>query len=152
MGTRGPAPKPTALRVLHGDRPARTNRSEPRPVERDFDAPEWLVDYALETWERLAPELKRLGVLKWTDADAFAGYCVAVARLREATAVLASDGLTIASPTGNVSKHPAATVANEATTQIRTLGTHFGLTPSGRAQLRTETPDDADDLARRLLS
>jgi P27 family predicted phage terminase small subunit len=151
MGARGPAPKPTSLRVLHGDRKDRTNTSEPRPSDRPVVAPAWLVGYALEVWERLADELVRLGVLKWTDADAFAAYCTAVARLRDATETLAREGLTIPTKSG-IAKHPAATAANEATSQIRALGTHFGLTPSGRAQLRTEQPEDADDLARRLLS
>jgi hypothetical protein len=31
MGKRGPAPKPTNLRVLHGEKPYRINQAEPKP-------------------------------------------------------------------------------------------------------------------------
>lgn len=152
MGSRGPAPKPTSLRLLHGDRADRVNTSEPVPSDLPVVAPLWLDGYALEVWDRLSDELQRLGVLKWTDVDAFATYCLAVARLREATETLAREGLTTTTAVGSLAKHPAATAANEATSQIRALATHFGLTPSGRAQLRTERPDEQDELARRLLS
>jgi hypothetical protein len=35
-------PKPTALKVLHGDRTDRINRAEPIPPEREVIAPEEL--------------------------------------------------------------------------------------------------------------
>jgi hypothetical protein len=49
MGKRGPRPKPTNLRVLHGDRTDRTNRSEPgegglRPLQlRHFSVTQLLA-------------------------------------------------------------------------------------------------------------
>ncbi|MFD7319546.1 hypothetical protein ACFV9D_00420 [Streptomyces sp. NPDC059875] len=56
-GRRGPAPKPTALRVLHGDRKDRINTGEPQPDEGEITPPVWLSNGALEVWRILADEL-----------------------------------------------------------------------------------------------
>lgn len=55
MGKRGPAPKPTALRVLHGDRKDRINDAEPQPAEGEVTAPEELSDDARAIWDQLPP-------------------------------------------------------------------------------------------------
>jgi len=55
MGARGAKPKPTALKVLHGDRPDRINHAEPIPPENEVTAPEDLSDDARAAWDQLAP-------------------------------------------------------------------------------------------------
>lgn len=70
MGKRGPAPKPTGLRVLHGDRADRINRDEPQPDEGDVQPPAWLGEAALEVWHTLADELTAKGVLTAWDVEA----------------------------------------------------------------------------------
>lgn len=53
MGRRGPAAKPTQLRILHGDRKDRINDGEPVPPEAEVACPDWASDPARAIWERL---------------------------------------------------------------------------------------------------
>jgi len=54
MGLRGPAPKPTSLVVLEGNRGKRSlNGNEPRPRAVKPKCPAYLDDYAVAEWKRL---------------------------------------------------------------------------------------------------
>jgi phage terminase small subunit len=57
MGKRGPAPAPTALKLVKGTHPSRVNRKEPKPAEREVKPPSWLEGVALEVWRYYAPDL-----------------------------------------------------------------------------------------------
>ena len=61
LGERGLEPKPTALRVLHGDRKDQINNAEPIPPGAEFIPPEELSDVARAVWGRLAPSLISVG-------------------------------------------------------------------------------------------
>ncbi|MFE9737329.1 phage terminase small subunit P27 family [Streptomyces sp. NPDC006477] len=160
MGKRGPAPKPTALRVLHGDRKDRINTDEPRPAEGDIVPPAWLREDAVEVWETLADGLITTGVLTTWDVEAFANWCDAVARRREAAEHVAAEGAVVEHPVfnknGDISGHRMGKNAwlmalDAADAQVQRYGARFGLTPSDRAQLHIggqEKPGGAE----RLLS
>ena len=162
MGKRGPAPKPTVLRVLHGDREDRINRDEPIPDASEVLAPQWLPEPAREVWDSLAPDLIRKGVLTPWDVDSFADFCAVVVVNRRALADVTANGTTItvisrSAPDGTVvyatTKNPAWQVAKESSVLITTLGGRFGLNPSDRSQLRVEGgKPDAGQGADRLLS
>jgi hypothetical protein len=51
MGKRGPAPKPTNLRLLHGDRRDRINTSEPLPADGIPVCPKSAPDVVREVWD-----------------------------------------------------------------------------------------------------
>ncbi len=124
----GPAPKPTKLRILHGDREDRINRNEPRPPNRPISPPAWLKGEARKRFEEMAPELKeRVGLSAW-DAPAFAVYCDLVERY--------------AAP--GTSDSAATRIAP----QVRLYAREFGLTPSARAGIGR----DALSPTSRLLS
>jgi hypothetical protein len=55
MGKRGPAAKPTKLRVLHGDRADRINADEPEPPEDEIRCPDWASDIATSTANAKGP-------------------------------------------------------------------------------------------------
>lgn len=160
MGKRGPAPKPTALRVLHGDRKDRINTAEPTPDEDDVLAPDWLPEDALELWRALAPGLVAKRVLTGWDTEAFAAWCDAAARRRRAAAELERSGEVVEAPVFNkngditghrLTKSPWLAVLNEADAQVQRYGARFGLTPSDRAQLKIGEADSGLG-AERLLS
>ena len=160
MGRRGPAPKPTALRVLHGDRADRVNAAEPRPADLDIEPPDWLSPEAVEVWDRLAGDLTTKGVLTAWDTEAYACWCDAVVRRRKAAAVLAEDGEVIELPVYNkngelaghrLAKSPWTLVLREADAQVQRYGARFGLTPSDRSQLSIGGDDNGMG-AERLLS
>ncbi|MEV7282863.1 phage terminase small subunit P27 family [Streptomyces sp. NPDC093111] len=160
MGRRGPAPKPTVLRVLHGDRADRINTEEPRPAEGDIVPPAWLRADGVEVWDTLADQLIVTGVLTPWDVEAFANWCDAVARRREAAEHVAAEGAVVEHPVfnknGDISGHRMGKNAwlmalDTADAQVQRYGARFGLTPSDRAQLHIggqEQPGGAE----RLLS
>jgi P27 family predicted phage terminase small subunit len=160
MGRRGPTPKPTALRVLHGDRTDRINTGEPVPSELDVEAPGWLGADALAVWEHYAPDLVAKKVLTSWDAEAFGCWCDAVARRRQAAAALEEEGPVVDAPVFNKNgeltgtrraKNPWTLVLTEADGQVQRYGARFGLTPSDRSQLKLGGQDEGMG-AERLLS
>ncbi|WP_282703235.1 phage terminase small subunit P27 family [Streptomyces sp. CC219B] len=160
MGKRGPAPKPTQLRVLHGDRKDRINTDEPTPSADEVAPPTWLSDEAREVWDEYAPDLEAKRVLTAWDVEAFAAWCDAVARRRDAARHVEEEGAVVESPVFNKNgditghrrgKNPWLLALDAADAQVRTYGARFGLTPSDRASLKI--PNEGDGLgAERLLS
>jgi P27 family predicted phage terminase small subunit len=145
MGKRGPAPKPTGLRVLHGDRKDRTNTAEPKPSADEVAPPPWLGAAAMAVWERYAPDLEAKGVLTAWDVEAFGCWCDAVARRRKAAVMLEDEGEIVEAPVYNKNgectgfrrvKNPWCLVLVEADGQVQRYGARFGLTPSDRSQLK----------------
>lgn len=58
MGLRGPAPKPTALRIIEGNLGHRPlNQREPKPLVGEPDVPAHLSRDAKKEWRRLVPIL-----------------------------------------------------------------------------------------------
>ncbi|MBB5154973.1 phage terminase small subunit P27 family [Saccharopolyspora phatthalungensis] len=152
MGARGAKPKPTALKVLHGDRSDRINHEEPLPPEGEVTPPEELSDDARAVWNRLAPSLIAVGVLTPWDTDAFVIVCESLARYKQATKLVNGSALLVQGPTGFV-KNPALTVQREAETTFAQYGARFGLTPSDRTQLKVDVASGRSGAgAERLLS
>ena len=137
MGQRGPAPKPTPLRILHGDRRDRINESEPKPTPRDRppSCPSHLKGDARKLWRRLAPELHRKQLLTDWDLQMLEAWCVQYAIARRAEAEWAQDGyaVTIRSYRGQRVKHPALQTMRDAATVMLSISKRFGFTPADRA-------------------
>src|SRR5690606_32925069 len=160
MGKRGPAGKPTALRVLHGDRKDRINTDEPTPSAGDIVPPEWLGDEALDVWEEYAPDLEAKRVPTSWDVEAFAAWCDAVARRRDAARHVQDEGAVVEHPVFNkngdqtgarLGRNAWLLALDTADAQVRAYGARFGLTPSDRASLKI--PNEGEGLgAERLLS
>jgi P27 family predicted phage terminase small subunit len=151
MGKRGPAPKPTTLRILHGDRADRINTAEPVPPTEDIACPEWASDAAREVWQRLTPDLIKRGVLTAWDIDAFLVVCEALARYKAATQLVNGSALLVQGGSG-LMKNPALQVQAEAERTFLQFAARFGLTPSDRQGIKTEVADGATGGAERLLS
>ena len=85
MAQRGRKPKPTAVKVLEGNPGKRgLNAGEPKPEKKAPRCPAWLEAEAKKEWKRMAKQMERLGILTEIDMAAFAGYCQAYARWKEA--------------------------------------------------------------------
>lgn len=152
MGKRGPAAKPTALRILHGDRSDRINDREPVPPTQEITCPDWASDSAREIWARLAPGLEQRKVLTAWDVDAFLILCEALARYRNATALVNGSALLVQGGSG-LMKNPALQVQAEAERTFLTYAARFGLTPSDRQSIKVEVGGgDQNQGAGRLLS
>ena len=142
-GKPGPAPKPTKLAVLEGGKP-RTD--EPVPGAGDVECPGWLSGDARAMWERLAPDMKRQGVLTAWDVDAFAVVCASYVSWREAQQIVDREGVLVEGYRGSMVKNPAAQLARDYWQTFAQGAARFGLTPSDRAALSIggESRDDAE--------
>ena len=93
MATRGRKPTPTAIKELEGNPGKRAlNDKEPKPQKKAPACPKWLEDEAKKEWRRLAKQMEQLGILTQVDMAAFAGYCQAYARWKEAEEFITQHG------------------------------------------------------------
>ena len=150
MGKRGPAGKPTPLRILHGDKRDRINLTEPLPRDLPTTNPGYLSPLAQAEWDRIAADLESMSVSRAVDESALAAYCEAYARWRTLTEVATKSGPLIRNREGALVKNPVYAQVRDASGELRMWAREFGLTPSARAGLHAEAGPLA--AAERLLS
>lgn len=155
MATKGRKPKPTALKVLEGNPGRRPlNEYEPVPPKAKIECPDWLEEEAKREWNRLAPSLEAMGVLTMADVTAFAGYCQAYARWREAEEFISKHGSIFQTPSGYVQQVPQVSIAQQNLKIMQSLCSEFGLTPATRARIIAGGGNDSaasDDPMEMLL-
>ena len=153
MGTTGPTPKPTALKVLQGNPGKRAlPKGEPKPDSgRLPSAPRWLSDEAKREWKRLAPRLHAVGLLTEVDGLALAMLCEAFAQYMAAKTVVDSEGMLLVSEKGNSYQHPAAGLMTQARGELMKWAREFGMTPAARSRISVQAADDAPTLADMLF-
>ena len=97
----GRKPKPTAVKELEGNPGKRElNTKEPKPIKKAPACPKWLDDEAKKEWKRLSKQMEQLGILTEVDMSAFAGYCQAYARWKEAEEFISKHGAIVKTPSG----------------------------------------------------
>ena len=143
------ATAPAALRLIGGrgagvDSGGRKVFDPPKFRRLPPVAPGWLSDEARAEWDRVVPELARLGVLKAEDRATLAAYCETWALFVEATAIVALEGMTIEAKQGML-PHPAVGIARNAGRELRTWAGQFGLTPAAENSLGIKGDDDGDE-------
>ena len=99
---------------------------------------------AKKEWKRLAPSLIAMGILTEHDMEAFAGYCQAYARWREAEEFLSQHGTIFKTPSGYVQQVPQVSIAQQNLKIMQSFCSEFGLTPASRARLYASTGDKAE--------
>lgn len=141
MGRRGPVPQPSAVLRLPG-------AADPAPVSSGGapTCPPWLSEEAAAEWDRVLPDLDRLGLLDAVDSTALGIYCQAVTDHTELVRDIRVRGWLVDGDRGKV-KNPAAQLARELRETILAFSREFGLTPAGRGKLKVGTgPATADTL------
>jgi len=139
MGQRGPKPTPTNLRLLRGDRQSRINSREPAAPPTPPEPPEDIADDVRAIWDYTVGELQAMGLASSADRDALLCYCEAVATHRKASAILARSPVLVKGTHGALIRNPALAVQRDSANVIRTLAQLFGLTPSGRSTIQTDS-------------
>jgi len=99
--------------------------------------------HAREEWLRLSPELYRLGLLTIVDVNAFAAYCQAFGRWRQAEEALAEAGelVTVDQRTKKrriLKQSPLVGIASAAARDMISYAGQFGLTPVARSRTSVE--------------
>ena len=136
MATRGRKPTPTAIKLLEGNPGKRPlNANEPKPEKKAPSCPKWLEPEAKKEWRRLAKKMELMGVLTEVDMAAFAGYCQAYARWKEAEAFITQHGSIFQTPAGYVQQVPQVSIAQQNLKIMQSFCSEFGLTPATRARI-----------------
>jgi P27 family predicted phage terminase small subunit len=153
MGKRGPAPKPTALRVLHGERHRdRLNADEPKPAPGLPNCPQDAEPEVREVWDYTLAQLAYMNVVTLADRDALLVYCTAVVTFRKATRLLVSSSVLIKGIHGSFIRNPLVQIQRDAASIIRAFAQEFGLTPSARSQIHaTVAGERGNDQAARYF-
>ena len=156
MATRGRKPKPTAVKVLEGNPGKRElNTFEPVPKKTSLPkCPDWLEEEARNEWHRLAKNLFELGLLTDLDVQAFASYCQAYARWREAEEFITQHGSLIKTKSGYWQQVPQVSIAHQNQKIMMQAAAEFGLTPSSRSRIIADqaASREADEMEMLLLS
>src|SRR3990172_2358060 len=129
MGKRGPAAKPTKLKLLEGTfRPDRAPAHEPEPARGTPICPDWIVKarVAAAEWDRVVPELARLGLLTVIDGAELEGYVASYARAVAAGRHVKAHGLILKTPFGPKT-NPSIPTARGGRRELRRNGAEYGL-------------------------
>jgi P27 family predicted phage terminase small subunit len=104
--------------------------------------PPELKGEARKEWVRITTLLAAKRVLSEEDKAALTIYSTSWAMYREAQARIEEDGSVVMSATGVPIRNPYLSVLKQAWDRIRPLLSEFGLTPTARARLKVEEPED----------
>ncbi len=154
MATRGRKPKPTALKLLEGNPGKRPlNAKEPKPEKKAPRCLPWLEPEAKKEWKRMSKTLETMGVLTQVDGAAFAGYCQAYARWKEAEEFLSKHGTIFKTPSGYIQQVPQVSIAQTYLKVMKDFCSEFGLTPAARTRIQIDAEagdigDPMDDILR----
>jgi P27 family predicted phage terminase small subunit len=145
-----PAPKPTKLRVLHGERAGRINRNEPQPAPGLPEPPPELDEAARAIWDFVVGELDAMGLAQRPDTHQLHAYVQAVRLHAQASVLVQKAGPLITDRDGDLRTNPAVRIQRESARTMLAFGREFGLSPAARVSLTTQRV--AENYASRLLS
>jgi P27 family predicted phage terminase small subunit len=151
MGTRGPAPKPTRLKLLSGEtRPSVINYAEPIPAGGALTPPPDLRAEARIVWERIVESLGSTGVLTSADKDILRLYCEAYVRYLEAEQMLSKTGPLLKGRDGTFVKNPLHQIVRDNADAVKKYAREIGLTPASRVGLRGDIGEQANSASAKL--
>lgn len=155
-GSRGPLPKPTALRLLEGNAGKRALdlSAGVNPEIVVPSAPKHLGPEARKEWKRITPLLFELGLISGLDRAALALYCQAVGRLSELETafngqvdrLVTDDKMAYAdavykasysvTPSGYAQQSVIVQLLKSHREQVNRYLMHFGLSPAARGRVQ----------------
>lgn len=135
MGRRGPAPTPTAIRFLEGQRASRINTFEPVPEQT---GPKPLPTFTAEQrdlWDRVVERLTEYSLAYKADEAQLIDYVFAEWLSQECVRRLNATGLLVRGANGEPKPNPLLRVQHRADETALRIGRQFGMTPSSRQRL-----------------
>lgn len=147
----GRPPKPTALKVLEGNRGHDPKLKEKVALELSANheiptCPEWLDDDAKAKWPEVIEELQHMNLITHADGDILATYCQTWSDFKHATEVLRDEGTVLKTPKGDVAR-PEVAISRNSKMLLRQLAQEFGFTPSARGRMVVpQSKKEQDDL------
>jgi P27 family predicted phage terminase small subunit len=164
MGRRGPAPKPTILKLVGGNPGKRPlNTEEPVPPTGPIDPPPLvcLDAEAKGEWDRLVPTLQSTGIARPLDLAVLVQWCVTWSRFKKAAEFIAKGTTTliVRNPQGvivGVKELPQAKEFRQLQQLLIILSRELGITPAARSRITSIDPKakkgkSETDLRRRFF-
>lgn len=156
MGNRGRKHKPARIHELNGN-PSKRDITEKLNFEDKIEkfieypeAPDWIKkdEIAFNEWNRIAPELVKLGLLTKMDITAFESYCKNYSRYREAEEEIDKLGKTwFKSEKSNyVQQLPQVAISHNYLKLCKDFMTEFGLTPSARNRMELPSEKESNEM------
>lgn len=153
MGQRGPKPLPANVHLLRGNPGKKALASLLDDVVRPDVAvppcPQHLEPEARAEWKRIAPHLRRLGLISQIDRAALTGYCVAWGRhvwaerrikeLSEGDATR-DKGYIGVTPSGYQQISVHTQMSNRALELMAKFLAEFGMSPAARSRVTASDP------------
>lgn len=152
MGKRGVSPKPTQLRLLHGDQPKRINKDEPWPAEGLPECPDDASDEVRDVWNYTLSQLIVMGIATPADRDSLRCYCEAVVTHRRACTLLAAGALIVDGALGTRITNPLVRIQRDAAQAVRQFAGEFGFTPSARSEIHKGEASHGGTTSARYLN
>ena len=152
--SKGRKPKPAAIKELEGNPGKRPIQEEVKYELGIPGCPKVLDEQAKIEWDRIIPELERVGILMHVDVAALAAYCQLYSRWCQLEDAIKNEGLTIIITKINrngevVSEeertNPKITEARLTLQQIRAFCSEFGFTPASRSKVTLTGVEEHDD-------
>lgn len=141
---RGPAPKPSKLRLLEGtDRRGHSGRMldrsrEPVAPEGELLPPYELAPEAQQIWDATVEDLTRMKVASPADRHLIVAFVEAAALHARASRELAGQSLIVDGSRSEIA-NKLVMIRDRAATQLRLLGQELGLSPASRSRVETTT-------------
>ena len=142
-----PIPIPTNLKTMRGTaRPCRLNDKEPHPEKLESLAPpEELHDSERECWNNVITGLQNAGIATVVDISALTAYCKAWCGWIAEIKIIEKEGSVVTGGTGGPIINPHVRIANDYFKQMLAIWREFGMTPSARSRIHSETDKPDDD-------
>ena len=135
-----PKPKPTNLKLLHGNpgkRALPVNEPQPELVTVDCPAPHRLTPRAAIHWAETLPILVGMRVLSVADLAALEIYCEARSDEDHANEMIAEHGLVTIAQSGYTQVSAWYSIRKQARADRLKIAGLFGMTPSDRTKVAT---------------
>lgn len=153
MAQRGRKPKPTILKLAHGNPGQHAlSRDEPVPPQSVPAKPDYLDAHASKVWDRVLKDLQAMRILSGADVETIAAFCVAASDLRRGVKALQEEGDFLTTDKGYAMRHPASALVSDASRRIDRHGESLGLNPSARSRIVAPGGKDSLEEFKKFLS
>jgi P27 family predicted phage terminase small subunit len=111
------------------------------------EMPVHLNEAAQREWRMIAPRLHRSRMFTEIDGEMLGLYCLNLATLKKAQAIIDRKGFTITTPSGYRQQRPEVGIVNRCMENVLRYGAHFGVTPASRSRIQVKQDADEEDVA-----
>jgi P27 family predicted phage terminase small subunit len=135
-------PVPDNVRALRGNPGKRKPPSRPKAVVAQPSKPTDLKGEGLAEWNRVTPELERMGLLSRIDRGALLLYCASFGLWHETWRRIMADGPVTEDERKLPRKHPLWQVYRDSAALVASLAKDLGLTPASRGRMTVPEKDE----------